>query len=80
MGSLIWKPNHLKSGQKCPDFEWSGFCMVGTIAIAIAKARTFKTRPFEVQPSKSPDFRCFRISNVSVFQRVGFQIPTIFSI
>ena len=32
---------HLKSGQKCPDFDWSGFQMVGSlglhIAIAIAK-------------------------------------------
>ena len=34
--------NHLKSGQKHPDFEWSGFQMVGTIAIAIAKAGPFK--------------------------------------
>ena len=25
--------------QECPDFEWSGFQMVETIAIAIAKAR-----------------------------------------
>ena len=31
--------NHLKSGQKRPDFEWSGFQLVGTIALAIAKAR-----------------------------------------
>ena len=36
--------NHLKSGQKHPDFEWSGFLMVGTIAIAIAKARPFENR------------------------------------
>ena len=28
--------HHLKSGQKCPDFEWSSFQMVGTIAIAKA--------------------------------------------
>ena len=58
MGSEIRKPNHLKSGQmaaiyvkhhlksgqKRPDFEWSGFRMVGTIAIAIAKAQPFKNR------------------------------------
>ena len=36
MGSEIRKPNCLKSGQKCPDFEFSGFEMFGTIAIAIA--------------------------------------------
>ena len=34
--------NHLKSGQKCPDFERSGFRMVETIAIAIAKALPLK--------------------------------------
>ena len=28
--------NHLKSWQKYPDFEWSGFKMVGTKAIAKA--------------------------------------------
>ena len=32
--------------------------MVATIAIAIAKAW-----PFEIQTSKSPDFKCFLISN-----------------
>ena len=32
--------NHLKSWQKCPDFEWSGYQMVGIIAIA-------KAWPFE---------------------------------
>ena len=66
MGSEIWKPNHFKSGQmaailsknhlksrqKCPYFEWSSFRIVGTTAIAIAKAR-----PFENRPSKSPDFK-----------------------
>ena len=36
--------NHTKSGQKSPDFEWSGFLMVGTKAIAIAKARPFENR------------------------------------
>ena len=50
ISNRIWKPeaqlfeiqtngrhfvkNHLKSGQKRQDFEWSGFQMVGTIAIA----------------------------------------------
>ena len=41
--------NHLKSRQKHPDFKWSGFQMVVTIAIAIVKAQ-----PFEIRPSKSP--------------------------
>ena len=59
MGSEIWKPNllkswqmaaifsknHLKSGQKLSDFEWSGFQMVGAVAIA-------KPWPFEIWPSK----------------------------
>ena len=72
MGSKIQKPNHcnpgkwlnffknhLKSGQKCWDFERSGFRMVGTKVIAIA--RPFETGPFEIQPSKSPDFKSFLI-------------------
>ena len=55
MGSEIWKRGHLKygqattilsknnwkSGQKYPDFEWYSFQMVGTIAIAVAKAQPF---------------------------------------
>ena len=54
MGSEIRKPNHLKSGQmaaiwiknhlkceqKCPDFEWAGFRIVRTKAMA-------KAKPFE---------------------------------
>ena len=54
MGSEIWKPdhlksgqmatiivrNHLKSGQNHPDFEWFGSQMVGAIGIA-------KGQPFE---------------------------------
>ena len=32
-GRLFVK-NHLKFGQKWPNFEWSGFWMVGTIAMA----------------------------------------------
>ena len=36
--------NHLKFGQKCPDFEWSSFQMVGIIAMTIAN-----TQPFENQ-------------------------------
>ena len=36
--AAILSKNHLKSGQKRSDFEWSGFQMVGTLAIATAKA------------------------------------------
>ena len=50
--------NHLKSGQKCLDFKWSSFWMVGSIAIPKAKAWLF-----EIRPPKSPDFKCFRILN-----------------
>ena len=56
MGSEILK--------KCPDFEWSGYEMVGTIAIVIAKAQ-----PFEIQPSKSPDFICFQILNGIFYEK-----------
>ena len=58
--------NHLKSGHKRPDFEWFGFRLVGTIAIAKAKAHPFES-----------NLRKVRISNVSGFQMVGFQIPTV---
>ena len=34
--------NQLKSEQKCPDFEWSGFQMVGTIARERAIAQSFE--------------------------------------
>ena len=57
--------NRLKSRQKCPDFKWSSFWIVGTIAIA-------KAWPFENRLSK------VQISNVSGFQMVRFQIPTVF--
>ena len=60
MLSKIWTngnyfvKNYLKSGQKHPDFDWSSFWMVGTIAIA-------KARPFENWTIwKSPDFEWFK--------------------
>ena len=46
--------NHFKSGQLCQDFKWSGFWMVGTTSIAIAKAW-----PFEIRP----DFKCIPLTN-----------------
>ena len=57
--------NHFKSAQKCPDFEWSGFQMLGTIAIA-------KAQPFEIRPSKSLDFWMFLD-----FKWSDFRSPTI---
>ena len=44
MESEIWKPNHLKSGQ-IPPF-WPSVQMVGTIAVAIPKARPFENPMF----------------------------------
>ena len=41
MGFEIWTKghhfvkNHLKFGQKCEDFEWSGFQKVGTINVNV---------------------------------------------
>ena len=32
--AAILSKNHLNSRQKLPDFEWSGFRMVGTTALA----------------------------------------------
>ena len=50
----IWnsdKCRHLVKNKKCLDFEWSGFRMVGTIAIAIAIAEQFEIRPCKIPPS-----------------------------
>ena len=33
MTSTYFVKNHLKCGQKYPDFYWSGFVMVGTITL-----------------------------------------------
>ena len=66
--------NHLKSGQKCPDFEWSGFHMVGTIAIA--KARTLENRAiwneilkkcrFQMIPLYSDGFLILEFNTVAI--------------
>ena len=56
-----WPPffkNHLKSRQKCRDFQWSTFHKV-----AKTKADLLKSRSFQIQPSKSPDFKYFPILN-----------------
>ena len=55
MGSEMRKPNHIKSGQmaaicqnhlkseqRCQDFEWSRFQIVGTIAKAESIAQPFE--------------------------------------
>ena len=59
--------NHLKSTQKHPDFESSGFSLVGTIAKPIAKAQ-----PFEIRPYKCLEFECFQISNGPI------SVPTVY--
>ena len=33
------------------------------VASTELKPKHLKTRPFEIQPSKSPDFKCFQFSN-----------------
>ena len=67
-GSLtIWKPdkwllfckNHLNSGQKHPDFEWSGLWMVWTLALAIDKARPFENRTIWNSTFKKSGFQMF---------------------
>ena len=71
MGSEIRKPNHLKFCQmalfvkkqlktlkKHADFEWLGLKLKQWL-----KTDHMKTGPFEIQPSKSPDFKCFWFSN-----------------
>ena len=49
---------HLKSGQICPNFKWFGFQMFRIIAIA----NHLKTGPFEIQSSKSSDFKLLHFS------------------
>ena len=74
--ATIWNPNkwppfvknHLKSGQICLGFERSGFQMVGTVAIAIAKARPFENHTIL-------NLTCKKYG----FQMVRFQIPTVLS-
>ena len=51
MAAILSKPFEIRT-------KISGFWMVETIALAIAKAR-----PFKIRPLKSLIFKCFRISN-----------------
>ena len=69
MVSLLSK-KHLKSRHKHLDFEWSGFWMVGTIAVAIAWARPTIWKPDHLKSALLK----VRISNVYGFQMVRFQI------
>ena len=64
MAAILLK-THLKSRQKHPDFEWSGFQLVGTISIAIGHciSSTIWNTTFKK----------------SGFQMVRFQIPTVYN-
>ena len=65
-GSEIWTSLNSERDLK------SGFWMVGTIALAIAKAQ-----PLEIWPLKSLDFKCFQISNGGISDsHCDIQIPT----
>ena len=70
----IWNPKVQPfeiptNGRKRPDFEWSGFQMVRTIATA---------QPFENRTTYLKYIlRKVWISNVSGFLMFGFQIPTV---
>ena len=55
-----FKPN----GSHFLGFQWFGFEMVGTIALAIALTNHSKTEPLEIQTSKYSVFQCVRYSNV----------------
>ena len=46
--------------------------------MAIAKAQQFKTEPFKIRPSKSLDFKCFRILTGQVSDPLCIRIPTYF--
>ena len=49
---MLFYQNHLKSGQKCSESEWSGLQQVGTLAIAKGIQNPLKTGPFEIHSSK----------------------------
>ena len=74
---------HLKCGQKCPDFERSGFQMVGTITKGKAcpfENRTiwnpfFKKGRFQMFPDfKWSDFRSHCAPHLN--QKINFKMPT----
>ena len=67
--------NHLKSGQKHLDFEWSSLWMVDTIAIAIAKAPPYETRTICNRTFKMSGFQMFQD-----FKKLDFLIPTVYFI
>ena len=67
--SIILSENFLKSRQKCPDFEWSGFQLVGTIAIVIPKAPPFEIWKHSKSHLQKVQIKC---------QIVKFQIPAVF--
>ena len=52
---------------RSPDFEWSGFQMVGTTAMAVAKAQ-----PLKKLEQLISNIQKAQILNVSGFQMVGF--------
>ena len=64
--------NHLKSGQKHSDFEWSGFWMVETLAIDISKAWPFENRTILNPALKKSGFLMvrFQISSVGDLKKI----------
>ena len=54
---------HFKCGQKGPDFEWSGFQMVGTVAMATNKARPFEYQTIWITDHMKSDLQKVWISN-----------------
>ena len=67
--------NHLKSGQKHPFFEWPGFWMAGTIAIATAIYW-----PFENQTIWNPVFKKSWFQMFPFLEMVRFQILAVFKL
>ena len=62
--------SYLKSEQKCLNFKWSSFCMVGNIAIAISKAW-----PFENQTILNPTFKMSGFQMFLDFKWSNFRSP-----
>ena len=86
---MVWISNEIWYPEAQPFEIWTNGCMltktiwnldkniwlwmVGTTAIPIKKLDHLKTRPFEIQPSKSPDFKWwdFRCPLYNYFHLVG---------
>ena len=71
----IWKPDHSKSGQFCPDFKWFLTKWRPSVQISNGWASIFQI-PFENQTICNPtSFRPFKIQTCPDFRLECYTIP-----